>query len=217
MQMHEKRKCMRFKAQTFKRENKIPDLQSPWGGEFFAVMGTKGYCMVHVFSLQRGLMRGFLRPLGSSAGRGAWVEGGVKRGAGCKCSDCIMMTCAVSPGAAINDAFSSSCFIQSCSSWGSWCSEPQRSSVLWNQCFSPLAAHSNHPENLPGHHHLTGLKWGFGVPGNRSSPSPFNAENHSFKVWPEITAGILQNYGEFRYLIIRETLKGLLFQQTGRP
>lgn len=50
--------------------------------------------MVNVFSLERGLTRGFLRPLGSSAGseRAGRKRGG-GRGAGHTGSDSVIMAC----------------------------------------------------------------------------------------------------------------------------
>lgn len=54
MKMHEKWKCIRLNCTTFKWENKIPDLKSPWGGSSLLCDGNKRllpWWMADVFSL----------------------------------------------------------------------------------------------------------------------------------------------------------------------
>lgn len=97
-------------TQIYKRENNIPDLKCPWGGEGFATLWEQKI----IARLRRGLPEGFWLQcrewVWAQCSVNCGVNRGVKHGVGRKCSDGIIMTCAVSPGAAIDDIFSFSCF-----------------------------------------------------------------------------------------------------------
>ena len=77
-------KCMRLNCTTFKQENKIPDLKSPWGGSSLLCDGNKRllpWWMADVFSLACGRLDKRLPEASWLKCRDRrWVERGVKRG-----------------------------------------------------------------------------------------------------------------------------------------
>lgn len=99
MKMHEKWKCIRLNCTTFKWENKIPDLKSPWGGSSLLCDGNKRllpWWMADVFSLACGRLderlpeASWLKCRDSSVS-GGWSE--ARRGHTGR--DWIVTTCAV--------------------------------------------------------------------------------------------------------------------------